>query len=306
MPRLIDHIRATGRLQMPAFVTTKEAAWAEYAKTMMDLLMDPDLPVLLIDNVAEYYYSGTDQEYWDLGKDFPNLAPPYPQFWVEYKLPHEIVSKEKGNTDLSQWVTRGRAGLLITAIDPKDVQGEGVPPEARWILWCDLWIDYGFADGSIQGPHGAMFVCLDGEGRILERPWMQAFAGDELAPLMKSIMSWLHPAFLAVSFLHCKNVVIEDHAVDRPLAKKFRARHGFNPTPYKTLVIEPLKQILRNQGRAHEHGLAKAMHICRGHFADYREGRGLFGKYKKLVWMPATVRGTKGKKAPAREIEVKV
>ena len=48
------------------------------------------------------------------------------------------------------------------------------------------------------------------------------------------------------------------------------------------------------------------MHICRGHFADYREGRGLFGKYKVQVWMPATVRGTRGKSAPEREIEVKV
>jgi hypothetical protein len=37
-------------------------------------------------------------------------------------------------------------------------------------------------------------------------------------------------------------------------------------------VIEPLRQILRTQGRAHEHGIAKAMHICRGHLRDYREG----------------------------------
>jgi hypothetical protein len=48
------------------------------------------------------------------------------------------------------------------------------------------------------------------------------------------------------------------------------------------------------------------MHICRGHFRDYREGKGLFGKYKQLVWTPMTVRGTRGKDAPAREIEIKV
>ena len=85
-----------------------------------------------------------------------------------------------------------------------------------------------------------------------------------------------------------------------------QARRLLQPTEhYKTLVIEPLKAILRNEGRAHEHGLQKAMHICRGHFADYTQGRGLFGKYHGKYWMPSTVRGTKGKSAP-REIEVKV
>ena len=50
------------------------------------------------------------------------------------------------------------------------------------------------------------------------------------------------------------------------------------------------------------------MHICRGHFRDYREGKGLFGKYHKLVWTPATVRGTKKREGDVqeREIEIKV
>jgi len=42
------------------------------------------------------------------------------------------------------------------------------------------------------------------------------------------------------------------------------------------------------------------------HFRDYREGKGLFGKYHQIVWTPMGVRGTKGKDAPAREIMVKI
>jgi hypothetical protein len=107
--------------------------------------------------------------------------------------------------------------------------------------------------------------------------------------------------------MHCKNVAIIDHAVDKPLAKKWASKHGgLRPTRYKTLVIEPLKQVLRSEGRAEQHGLQKALHICRGHFADYTEGRGLFGKIHGKFWMPSTVRGTKGKSAPPREIVVKV
>lgn len=123
---------------------------------------------------------------------------------------------------------------------------------------------------------------------------------------MKSLMTWIHPVLLAVSFLHCKNVVLQDESVPKPLAKKYHLKTGQWPVRYKTLVIEPLKQILRHEGGSDRNGLAKAMHICRGHFRDYRQGPGLFGKYHQLVWSPMTVRGTKGKSVPPREIEVKV
>jgi hypothetical protein len=135
---------------------------------------------------------------------------------------------------------------------------------------------------------------------------MQSWAAESEADAMRHFMTWLHPAFLAISFLHCKNVRIDDNAVPAKLAKRYRERNGIAPANYKTLVIEPLKQILRTEGKSGEHGLAKAMHICRGHFKDYREGRGLFGKYKQIVWQPSVVRGTKGEKAAPREIEVKL
>ena len=39
-------------------------------------------------------------------------------------------------------------------------------------------------------------------------------------------------------------------------------------------------------------GLKQALHICRGHFKDYRDGRGLFGKHKGLYWWEQNVRGS--------------
>lgn len=308
MPRLIDDLRAARSVVMPHFVAPWQVGrWDDYARNVMGLVRNPDLPVLLIDNVAAYYFTGTDQEYWSLEKDFPNVAPPYPQFWMEHKMPREIVSKTEGVTDVTKWTPNGRVGMLFTACDPAQSKIEGDPPPGtKWIVWMELFVDYGSASNGIQGPQGATFLCVDAEGKVLDVPWMQSFAPQHLSHLMKHCMTWFHPGLLAVSFLHCKNVTLEDHAVDAPLAKKWRARHGFNPTPYRTLVIEPLKAILRHEGRAHEHGLARAMHICRGHFADYTQGRGLFGKLHGKFWMPSTVRGTKGKSAPPREIEVRI
>jgi hypothetical protein len=219
-----------------------------------------------------------------------------------------IHSKEKGHTDVAGLVgTKGRIGALIHAIDPAQAKAEDVPADTRWILWCELFIDYGMSKHDrCTGPHGSVFMCVDAQGHLIERPWMQGFARASDAEFMRSLMTWFYPTLLAVSFLHCKNVTVNHETVSKPLAKKWHTRTGHWPARYQTLVIEPLKQILRHEGKSDQHGVAKAMHICRGHFRDYREGRGLFGRYKQLVWTPMTVRGTKGKSAPPREVEVRL
>jgi hypothetical protein len=309
MPRLIDDLRADRRIGMPWFIAPHlEAEWQKHTRQVLDLLSEPQLPVLLLDNVADYLYTGSDQEHWDLRDDFPNLAPPYPQFWAEHRMPTKIHSREKGDTDVTRFVQHGRIGALITAVDPKQARIEGpVPENVRWILWCELFVDYGDRAMGIQGSHGAVFFAIDSEGVLVDRPWMQSFTGGQHADEMRSYISWFNPTLLAISFLHCKNVTVVDNRVPVPLAKKYRARHGgASPCSYKTLVIEPLKKILRSEGQSDRVGVQKALHICRGHFKDYREGRGLFGKYHQLVWQPSIVRGSKGKSAPPREIQVKI
>jgi hypothetical protein len=53
---------------------------------------------VVADEVAAYYYLGTDQEYWSLTRDFPNLAPPFESFFIECRAPEAIVSRETGIT----------------------------------------------------------------------------------------------------------------------------------------------------------------------------------------------------------------
>ena len=310
MPRLIDDLRSKNgaKVRMPPWVLPRlRNAWIDYAQHAMHAASDPDLPILLIDNVAKHFYEESDQEHWRIDRDFPNIAPPFKSFWVEFKMARIIHSKEEGDTDVSKWLPQGgRVGQLFYALDPSEVTAEGVPENCKWIYWCDMWTDYHRADAVADGPQGAAFIAVDAEGRAIGNPWMHSYGGDEACEAMKNIMAWYNPTLLAISFLHCKNVTLVDNVVDAPLAKKWASKHGGQrPVAYKTLVIEPLKAILRKEGRAHEHGLQKALHICRGHFADYTGGRGLFGKYHGKFWIPSVVRGTRGKAAP-REIEVKV
>jgi hypothetical protein len=308
MARLIDDLRASGKVQMPCWVSPKnERSWIDYAHKVMQAASDPDMPVLLIDNVAQYFYATSDKEHWNIETDFPNIAPPFKCFWVEWKMVTKIHSKEAGDTDVSKLLPQGgRVGQFFLALERDEFTGYNIPENARWIYWCDMWTDYHRPGIAADGPSGATFIAVDAEGRAIGMPWMYNYGDEEAGAMLKHCMAWFNPTLLAISFLHCKNVAMLDHVIDKPLAKKWAARHGgLRPVNYKTLVIEPLKQILRKEGGSDRVGIAKAMHICRGHFADYTQGRGLFGKYHGKFWMPSTVRGTKGKAAP-REIEVKI
>jgi hypothetical protein len=202
MPHLLDDIRSQHRLVKPWFVpASKKSIWANHAKILTRMLDDHALMVLLIDNVAEYYFTGTDKEYWRLDRDFGSLVPPFPMFWAEHRMPDHIRSQECGDSDLRELLPLGgRVGVLVNVLDPQNVKGEDIPAHTRWILWSELFIDYG--RGSIEGPNGSIFLALDVAGALIEVPWMQSYAPPEHTEIMKTFISWLHPMLLAVSFLH--------------------------------------------------------------------------------------------------------
>lgn len=101
----------------------------------------------------------------------------------------------------------------------------------------------------------------------------------------------LHIPALAMSFCHCKNVVLRDEVPPPKLSAKQEKRHGVPKVTYKTLEIQPMLGVLEREGGAGRgHTAQQALHICRGHFADYRE-HGLFGKHKGIFWFDMHVRG---------------
>src|SRR5262245_21837202 len=54
------------------------------------------IPIISADNISEWYYNGTDKEYWELRDDFPCVIPPFKQFWVEWTKPSQVRSREFG------------------------------------------------------------------------------------------------------------------------------------------------------------------------------------------------------------------
>lgn len=97
----------------------------------------------------------------------------------------------------------------------------------------------------------------------------------------------------AISFMHCKNVVMSPVDPPAKLSLKHQRKHNRPLSRYHVLQIEPMKTILSAEGNIEAVGIKKALHICRGHFATYSPEKPLFGKYSGTFWKPYHVRGSK-------------
>lgn len=222
--------------------------------------------VFTINNVAEYMLSG-ERHVWPLSL-FPNVAPPFEWMWMEFTMPKHI--------DI------GCAGMPVATLF------ESVKYDDGWSSMSRMFIQ--------QGKHFArtswlnyMIVTVNGEIEVLK--WLpddKRFREDTEVDRYFSAIAG--PCLMALSFMHCKNVEVTENVPPAlPMTKK-RRQHPPR-TKYYTLNIKPMQRILEEEGHAGTTGLKLALHICRGHFKDFRNGSGLFGKYKGMYWWDSQVRG---------------
>jgi hypothetical protein len=163
--------------------------------------------------------------------------------------------------------------------------------DVRWFADCIAFMQVN-EHGPILGPLSKQTMLIAADGRVI----------DEVTSFNRQLIrpeAWVtrehfglptlwFAALLAISFAHCKNVVVKDAeepAVPRPVPPQ--GRH----LTFKVLEIGPMKTILDRTASERHTGLQRALHICRGHFASYEE-KPLFGKYRGRFWIPQHVRGS--------------
>jgi hypothetical protein len=293
------------------------------AFTVERLRRDPPT-VVSIDNVADYYWQGTAQSTWRLARDFPSLAPAWQHAWFEYRAPAYCLS-ERGREPWDTTISGTHIAVEVASFEPENLfahLGERIRPwfetvrdESRWAQMALLYIEFG--KGLINLVAVTAWT-LDHEGRAVSKagtyPFFMAFgepamasqeANERLRFLADYSWSFIYPALLAMSFLNCRNVEIINNQPHEKLVKATLKRHQIRPVSFKTLRIDPVKKILENQGQASQHGIQKALHICRGHFKDFRQSeKGLFGRSKGLYWWGMHLRGSLAHGAAHKEYEM--
>ena len=86
--------------------------------------------------------------------------------------------------------------------------------------------------------------------------------------------------------------------------KRQAERKGTPLLDYRILNIGPMKRVLRTEGGIENVGAKQALHLVRGHFKDFRDGPGLFGKHKGIYWWEGSLRGSLSKGKVEKEYHV--
>lgn len=316
-------------------------------------------PIIVCDEVTEYYYALSDKEVWDI-TDFPNVAPPFESFWIETSRPSKIQSEEfgelawesDGNLRPTRWgalfytvpkehlTNPEKGGVLFTQWDLMQFE---------WLLEVVMFVQRpGYAitpiwawsipvtkEGAIWPKHdtvlnkrvaGLSYSLIPDVKKLVDPVRARQEITKEIEdlfkvlnqpgmptalPKVKAAQDWddgvakydehrgeahgyLHPFLLAISFMHCKNVVMKTRHPDAKWKKK-RQASGKITSSYRTIEVGPIKRMLEAAKQPGESGIKMALHRCRGHFKTYTEEKPLLGRAVGTFFWDSHVRGTRQK-----------
>lgn len=256
-----------------------------------------------ISNVARYWWQQEKDGEWSLSKDFPRPVLPWPDAWIEYKYPDSLnlyfggvfwsveLEEEYWKKAIEEraflyYADKKTPGAIIDSsdLDPAFAQAVEQGILCRWIQGAFLWI----MNASVVRNVSSHIIHLTPQGDVIKSLSLtQPYEPFESHPLVT-----FFPFMYAISLLNCKNTSLVAAEYDR--ATKRRAIKRKVPSViFKQLHVKPMgrKAQPAQQGEPSGEYLKRRLHICRGHFKDYRAGGGLFGRYKGLYWWSQQLRG---------------
>jgi len=275
-----------------------------------------------ITGATRWFCEESGKDYWYYEKDFPNCVSPWPVAWYESSLANGISFPRHPEYNIPPKTSRADGFLVFTEKIPDDMRQEAfdldllvhfyhhlvieVPHKDELLLarnriiqeyqkvgrtpkWISLIFKSVESWNKLLTNSEVIFCYLDDKGIPLAR----LFIGEELVgyrryPVNSTI---LFPLFFSISLMSCKNVYLVDSHPPVPRSRKERKQKKPAIT-YRTIVIDPLrKQAKREAVGTKNTSVKQALHIVRGHFKDFRDGKGLFGKYKDIYWWDMQVRG---------------
>ena len=237
-----------------------------------------------IENVAKYVHENDHKETYSIQNHIPNVAPLAPHMWFECNgASVGFSSSIQLGCLLSVIYTKG-----ITQVN--DWKENTLPDGTRWILRAEYFRKLPVGLGASNWTY---YIHVGEEGQILGFSVAPSrnipFAPDEDEKNL--FPADVVAALTAVCFAHCKGTTIEEHQPTRQV-KRTAQRTGKPVFSFHTIDIHPSTTILKSEGHVSENGLARALHICRGHFAHYTTEHPLFGKYTGTFYKPMHVRGS--------------
>ena len=248
-----------------------------------------------------------DEEYsiHDLAPTLGPVRPPFPTMWVEGRFPSRIIVPGLGDipspfrysgalvtsgpSKLAHLPVRGEKHSVTTNVDDAMMfLLEGYQDQVALV--------FGVVEDNYRKLHEfrASFGFASHDGRFEVTPSEESWRiwGPDEPDLLQGLgICTLNPLLLTMSFMHCKNVRMEEEPVPPALARA-NARRG-HPEPFATwhrLRVPSLNEGLR---AAHNsRGAVLPLHLVRGHFKTYTEEKPLFGKLTGTWWWNWAAKGS--------------
>jgi hypothetical protein len=251
-----------------------------------------------IDNVVEYYMKHSKDNWGD--EDFPNVAPPFEEFEIEFRSPQYIYVANKMRENPIAGVVWTTEYKTQTVTKGQSI-GDTLVKEDGWYVEAtaksnsmNLWFYFKYfcdSQGKLTKNNN-----VDGKETSIAIGFDPTVITGNREHAVDFLTTTLQPQLLAISFMHCKNtsiVEVDPNKDVKPRIRRHWEKKGKPPLEkYHVLNIEPVKKALSNPAvKNNETAISISLHICRGHFKDYRKGKGLFGKYKGLYWWDEHIKG---------------
>jgi hypothetical protein len=236
------------------------------------------------------FYGESEDDHVVVPSELPNIAPPFEKVFMFGRMPR--IFRANGTT--AENSSSGSMGCLIHSEKRQDgwrselLLCVGDAAELSWQPFvCSIDIQ---SDGRLARLGGGKDFRLTFPTSLSRAA--QARLGDDGETVADQLASLYQPFLLATALMHCKNVTATRVSIPskllRAAEKRGRARYS-----YSVLEIAPMRSALQGEGGlTNGNGLGRALHICRGHFKDYRDGSGLFGKHRAIYWWDQATRGS--------------
>lgn len=265
-----------------------------------------------VNSVADWYFQESDVERYALRDQFPSGCTPFPVTFFEYRVPTKWkVRDEKGEWVMAE-VNNGGChigilmmqerlpdnytggdmdeGLTISNVRSALKEDPGYPRFRQYMTIyagtkekitraCSATIYLDENGGLMGGPYH------DVDPLIIERQHK-----SEAEAYSEFVRVYAFPMLFATSLLTCKNVSLVERPASADDIKKAIKRKT-RAYSYRQIVVDALRKSVVAGDHGGGNTVMTALRIGRGHWKDYREGKGLFGKFHGRFWWDAYVSG---------------
>ncbi len=295
----LAHRILTSKAQIPIEYTSWiESRAKPCGKICLDAVRSKMSPIVIADDVWEFMkrdFKHNIQKWLPKGDEltslFPNLAPPFREFFIEATITTEPLDQRGWAVLATDSELGNEGGKLQPELAQKAKWQIYLTPcastiEGRWGPTLDVVILYVDKDGCLLG------------SAMIEGQCCRSVTDDPLTddPVTDALMA--HKiALLTISLMNCRNVMTTDITENVGPSRKWLKRQRQPQLQYSTVTIDPSKP-----RRSHSHDCEgiptqkRPHHICRGHFRTYtpEDGNGLFGRGQfGTFWVPSHERGNK-------------